>query len=197
MRSTAEICFDLRHGLSAFLPQEPTSEADANFRLDDAIQYQGVDPRLLQKILATLPPQAFQFPFIDYGCGKGRGLAVGALAGFRSVIGVEVSAGLAARAEANLRTLSRRINGLQVTVQCMDATLFQLPPSPLVVFLYNPFIGPTLKRIAAILKTQTDSAPLWIIYVNPLGLEEFLNCGFRIKQSWLHKNSLEAVLLES
>ena len=143
--------FDRRHGLSAFLPREIRhEEGEPGFRLADAVQYQGVDPVLALDVLKRLPMGLrSDATFVDYGCGKGRGLAVGILTGFRQLIGVEVSRDLAALAGQNLETLRlRHPGGVHLEIQTMDATRFQPPEGPLVVFLYNPFVGLTLEGLS-------------------------------------------------
>ena len=193
-RLTSELAFDRRHGLSAFLPREVVAEADEpGFRVVDAIQYQGVDPRLALEVLEALPQEVRgEATFVDYGCGKARGLAVAILVGFRRLIGVEVSRDLAALAERNLRLLRERNPGVDVRIQRIDAVRFMPPDGPLVAFLFNPFVGLTLERVVQRLEAHAAAFPVWVVYINPRGRSAFLNRGFRIRSEWDG-----AVLLES
>jgi len=144
------------------------------------MQYQGVDPRLALETLNWLPMELrSNATFVDYGCGKGRGLAVGILAGFRQLIGVEVSRDLATLAERNLQTLRMRHPGVHIELQTMDAVRFQPPEGPLVVFLYNPFVGLTLERVVQRLADHATRSPVYVVYINPRGRSAFLDHGFR------------------
>jgi predicted RNA methylase len=184
--------FDRRHGLSAFLPREVRHEAsEPEFRISDAMQYQGVDPRLALETLNWLPMELrSNATFVDYGCGKGRGLAVGILAGFRQLIGVEVSRDLATLAERNLQTLRLRHPGVHIELQTMDAVRFQPPEGPLVVFLYNPFVGLTLERVVQRLADHATRSPVHVVYINPRGRSAFLDHGFRQCAAWPDSQAL-------
>jgi len=188
--------FDRRHGLSAFLPREVRHEAsEPEFRISDAMQYQGVDPRLALETLNGLPMELrSNATFVDYGCGKGRGLAVGILAGFRQLIGVEVSQDLATLAERNLQTLRLRHPEICLEIQTMDAVRFQPPEGPLVVFLYNPFVGLTLERVVQRLAHHATRSPVYVVYINPRGRSAFLDHGFRQRAAW---PGSQALVLES
>jgi predicted RNA methylase len=182
----AQWSFDRRHGLSAFFPREVRHEAsEPEFRMSDAMQYQGVDPRLALEILNRLPTELrSEATFVDYGCGKGRGLAVGILAGFRQLIGVEVSRDLATLAERNLQTLRLRHPEVSIDIQIMDAARFKPPEGPLVVFLYNPFVGLTLERVVQRLAHHATRSPVHVVYINPRGRSAFLDHGFRQRAAW-------------
>lgn len=195
-RCLAEWSFDRRHGLRAWWPQEVGQGIlDAGFRAIDAVQYQGVDPRLAQAVLAALPTEVCsQATFVDYGCGKARGLAVGILAGFRRLVGVEVSLDLATMAERNLTTLLGRHPGVAVEIRTQDATAFEPPEGPLVAFLYNPFVGLTLERVVQRLERHATRWPVWVVYINARGCSAFLHRGFHQRAVWMGNR---AVLLES
>ena len=163
--------------------------------MSDAMQYQGVDPRLALEILNGLPTELrSDATFVDYGCGKGRGLAVGILAGFRQLIGVEVSQDLATLAERNLQTLRLRHPEISLEIQTMDAVRFQPPEGPLVVFLYNPFVGLTLERVVQRLAHHATRSPVYVVYINPRGRSAFLDHGFRQRAAW---PGSQALVLES
>lgn len=185
-RMAAEWSFDRRHGLSAFLPREVGSGDPApGFRVADAVQYQGVDPRLAFRALRGLPGGLqFSATFVDYGCGKARGLAVGMLCGFRSLVGVEACPDLARIAERNLRRLRERHPGVRVDIVNQDAALFEPPGGPLVAFLYNPFLGETLDQVARRLGAHARRFPVRVVYINPRGCPTFIRHGFRREVAW-------------
>ena len=192
----AEWSFDRRHGLSAFLPREiGTRDLVPGFCAADAVQYQGVDPRIAFRVLGALPRGLHSSAtFVDYGCGKARGLAVGMLFGFRKLMGVEVCPDLAVIAERNLRRLRDRHPEAQVEIVQQDAARFVPPDGPLVAFLHNPFLGDTLERVAERLGNHARSAPVWVVYINPRGSSAFMRQGFRCRAAW---DGERAVLLEA
>lgn len=99
-------------------------------------------------MLNVLPETPEQFTFIDLGCGKGRVLLLALQAGFRSVIGVELSAQLAEVARRNIETGRREINShANCVVFCADAVSLMLPDEDCVLYLFNPFDHWTLRRV--------------------------------------------------
>jgi len=108
--------------------------------------------------------------FIDLGCGKGKPLLIAAEKRFRRIIGVDVDPSCLAIAKRNLE-----ICGLSARVELVaaDATEFNLPSGPLLIYLYNPFPGHVLRivlqRLAARLATTSD--PIALIYMNPRCIE--------------------------
>jgi predicted RNA methylase len=156
----------------------------------EAVQYQGVSPRLVKALFRRLPREAFLAPFIDLGAGKGRVLILAARAGFPRRIGVEFAAPLAFLCRRNLDQA-----GVQADVVEQDAADFRLPAGPLVVFLYNPFHGATLARVVERLREHAGRHPVWVLYVNPLGLETFTRAGFVVVHRLCRRGYLAAVQL--
>lgn len=193
----AEIWFDLRHGLRTSVPNEVDGQS-VGYSVAvaaDAVQYQGVPPGIGATLLARLPPAAHRATFVDYGCGKGRGLALGMLAGFSRLVGVEMMPDLAGLAERNLRTLRNRHPEQSVRILIQDASTFEPDAGGLVAFLYNPFRGETLRRVVWRLLKHSASHPVWVIYINPQDLETFESLGFTREYEHRRRGTLEAVIL--
>ena len=193
----AELAFDRRHGLRALLPAEVVASGCARpGRAEmDAVQYQGVSPRAGAKILSRLPPVALRSTFIDFGCGKGRGLALGMLAGFRRLHGVELLPSLAMAADRSLQRLRTRYPESILQVSSGDAAVFPLPSGAVVAFLYNPFRGATLRNVAGRLREHSVAYPVWVVYVNPVDLAAFEGQGFSVETELHRGRHLEAVIL--
>lgn len=108
--------------------------------------------------------------FIDLGCGKGKPLLIAAKKPFRRIIGVDVDPSCLAIAKRNLE-----ICGLSARVELVaaDATQFELPPGPLLIYLYNPFPGHVLRIVLQRLATRlaTTSDPIALIYIHPRCIE--------------------------
>ena len=186
----SELAFDLRHRSTTVWPGDLDRMEISGGNRTEAVQYQGVSPRLVKALFHRLPREAFDAPFIDLGAGKGRGLILAAGAGFPRRIGVEFAAPLAALCRRNLEQA-----GVLADVVEQDAADFPLPAGRLVVFLYNPFHGATLTRVVERLRGHAGRHPVWVLYVNPQGLETFTRAGFEVIHRLCRRGNLAAVLL--
>jgi SAM-dependent methyltransferase len=110
-----------------------------------------------------------EFTFIDLGSGMGRAVLLASRFPFRAAIGVELHPTLARIARKNLslwRASQRPLAPMKIV--CGDALGFQFPPGPCVVFLFNPFRAPVLRRLAAAWASAFAARPgqLDVLYVN-------------------------------
>jgi hypothetical protein len=110
------------------------------------------------------------YSFVDLGCGKGRAILMASQFGFREVVGVELYPALAATAEANLAvwtTAGRAV--CPVRIVCQEATEYVFPEGACLLYLFNPFAAPVMKRL--IERIEADFAGrkgmLDLIYFNP------------------------------
>ena len=132
--------------------------------------FYAISPSIFERVLAPLALDWSRFTFVDLGCGKGRALLLASLLPFRHILGVELDPGLAATARRNLAAfhpstqLCRSLEVLEA-----DAATAPLPATPLVIFLYNPFLAPTLRRVLHAIERSLREHPrdLWLIYINP------------------------------
>jgi SAM-dependent methyltransferase len=89
-----------------------------------------------------------EFTFVDLGAGMGRALLLAAEFPFRAVLGVELNPTLARIGRRNMalwRAAGR--SRAPIRMACGDAAEFVLPAGPCVVFLFNPFAAPVLRRL--------------------------------------------------
>ena len=186
----SELAFDLRYRSVTLWPGEIDRMETAGGVRSDGVQYQGASPRLVRALFRGLPREAFDAAFVDFGAGKGRGLILAAEAGFRRRIGVEFAAPLASACRSNLARA-----GVPAEVVEQDAAQYRLPDGPLAAFLYNPFTGGTLARVAERLREHAGRHPVWILYVNPQGLAAFTHVGFQEVHRICRGGNPAAVLL--
>jgi len=110
-----------------------------------------------------------EYSFVDLGAGMGRALLLASEFPFRTVIGVELNPTLARIGRRNL-ALWRAAGRAQAPMRmvCRDAAEFELPAGPCVVFLFNPFGAPVLKRLLTAWSRSFCARPrqLDILYVN-------------------------------
>lgn len=139
-----------------------------------ATAYYGVAPsvfhRLIRRWRQTQPAAPLRdFTFVDIGAGMGRAVLLASELPFRQVIGVELHPALARIARSNLRLwrAAGRVHA-PTRISCCDASEFPLPQGPVLLFLFNPFGAPVLRRL---LKRVTHefagrSTQLDLLYVN-------------------------------
>ena len=109
------------------------------------------------------------YTFIDLGAGMARAMLLAAESPFRAVLGVELHPTLARIGRGNLqrwRAAGRALAPMRM--HCCDATEFKMPPGPCIVFLFNPFGAPVLRRLVRQWARQFAARPgqLDILYVN-------------------------------
>jgi SAM-dependent methyltransferase len=136
--------------------------------------YFGVAPSVFRDMIVRwrrLKPAApiDEFTFIDLGAGMGRALLLAAEFPFRAVVGVELNPTLAQIGRRNMalwRAAGRAHAPMRML--CRDAVEFNLPAGPCVVFLFNPFGAPVLRRLLAAWNRSSAEreGQLDILYVN-------------------------------
>lgn len=136
--------------------------------------YFGVAPSVFQSMIVRwrrLKPAApiDEFTFVDLGAGMGRALLLAAEFPFRAAIGVELNPTLARIGRRNMAVWRKSGRALApMRMVCRDATEFPLPAGPCVVFLFNPFGAPVLRRILSLWNRNLAGRErqLDILYVN-------------------------------
>jgi SAM-dependent methyltransferase len=128
--------------------------------------YLGIAPSAFTQAISALPIQYEKFTFVDLGCGKGRALIVAAQFPFRDLLGVEFAPDLCRIAHANLA-----INpdwAARISILNQDATDVVYPETPLVIFLFDPFLAPVFRRVLANLERQLHRSPreTYLLYAN-------------------------------
>jgi SAM-dependent methyltransferase len=111
-----------------------------------------------------------RFTFVDLGSGKGRALLLASRFPFRKIIGVEISAELSAAAKENVRVFAAPWQMCrEIKTVCGDATAFEFPGGPMVIYLYDPFLPPVLKRCLKNLARNLEADPreVYVVYVHP------------------------------
>jgi len=136
--------------------------------------YYGVAPSVFHAFIKrwqTGNPDAriAETTFVDLGAGMGRAVLLASTLAFKAAIGVELHPVLAATARKNARvwrSAGRELAPIQIVEG--DATEFALPAGALLVFLFNPFGAPVLRRLLKHWAAQRKDrpAPVHLLYVN-------------------------------
>ena len=115
--------------------------------------YFGVAPSVFHEMIAlwrrSKPAGTIdEFTFIDAGAGMGRALLLASEFPFRKVIGVELNPTLARIARRNVAHWKAEGKAYApVRVICGDAVELKIPSGPCVLFMFNPFGAPVLRRL--------------------------------------------------
>jgi SAM-dependent methyltransferase len=121
--------------------------------------YMPIAPRTFFRTIAALPVPPGGFTFIDFGCGKGRPLLLAGTLGFGRVLGVEHAPELVRIANRNIAAWRGRRRTPEIRAICADATQFELPPEPLILYFNGPFDDPDL--LEAVLAPIAASLRAW------------------------------------
>lgn len=142
--------------------------------------YQPIESPLFQEMINALEIDYGQFTFIDIGSGKGRPLLMASEYPFRRIIGVEFLPELHAIAVENIRKFPDERKGCkQIEARLADATTFEFPSEPLVVFMFHPLPESGFRRVIANLaqSVRENPRPVWLVYANPLFEEIVFKSG--------------------
>jgi SAM-dependent methyltransferase len=177
-----EIRFDRKFRIETLeTMSDRTNGRSAGNHSADNLRYQPTKIRTLRKIFAELHINYEDFIFLDLGSGKGRALLIASEFPFRRIIGVEISTELHSIAQKNIRTYQNSTQKCSaIDSLCCDAALYPMPPENMVLFLFNPFTGPTLARILANLSESLRNHPsdVYLVYNNPVCHDLIANSGF-------------------
>jgi Methyltransferase domain len=163
--------FDLEYGTdtSGLITGEDLSSGRWNDLWNTA--YYGISPSGFNQIFQTLDLDWRRFTFIDLGSGKGRALLLASRFPFRRIVGVEIAPELSETAAANIERFCAPWQVCrEIEAYTGDAAEFGYPAGPFVLFLYQPFLPPVLKRCLKNLARSLAEGPreAYVVYVNPV-----------------------------
>jgi SAM-dependent methyltransferase len=166
----SECWFDAWHGVETRGVTWQRDFGPSGPAVQHAVHYVGTYTRPFKRFLRSLPIEYGAYHFVDLGSGKGKALLLAAEYPFSSVTGVELVPRFTAIASANLahaRHLDRVAR--QVALVTGDASKYDFPCAPLVVYLHNPFDGFMVSRVLANMEiaTRSGATPSYIVYHGP------------------------------
>ena len=155
--------------------------------------YQPIESDLFNEMLNGLGIDYAQFTFIDIGSGKGRPLLMASRHPFQRIIGVELLPELNRIANENIRKFhdEQQRCSLIESIQA-DATEFEFPSGPLVIFLFNPLPENGTKTVVENLSRSVaqQPRPAWLVYANPVYERVVLASGVFRKVAGTHQYSI-------
>jgi hypothetical protein len=158
---------------------------------EHAVYYHPAHPKFLFEVFSSLKIDYSSYSFVDLGSGKGRALLIASEFPFAEIIGVEIATELHTIACRNIqryRSTTQKCKNIRSVN--LDAVEFELPLTPLVLYLFNPFRPAVLIPVLQGLQRSLNSRPreVTLIYLAPFhaGLieqETALRC---VEQSTYH-----------
>lgn len=173
--------FDRRHGVDTTGISEVTDYTLVSDTAGFATWYEPTSTRVASYLLKELAPAAPGSVFVDYGSGKGKMLLLASRLPFKRIIGVEFAKELVQSAvenAANYRDPQQvcfEIESLNI-----DATEYELPDEPCVIFMFAPFRGAILKGVIERIQASYQNNPraMYIAYAKPFHGDEFAAQAF-------------------
>jgi hypothetical protein len=170
--------FDLEYGTDTggLIPGEQLVSGRRNDLWNTA--YYGISPSGFNQMMQTLDLGWPRFTFVDLGSGKGRALLLASRYPFRRIVGVEIAPELSEAAAANIQRFAAPWQRCrEIEAHTGDAAEFVYPAGPFVLFLYQPFLVPVLKRCLKNLAKSLSTEPreIYVVYVNPVFEREMKN----------------------
>lgn len=149
-------------------------------KLEHAEIYQGASYYLLENIFNYLQSINANYHILDFGCGKGRVLAVAAWYGFKKITGIEFSAELCAEARNNITPVQAKFPEKIFNVIHANAAEYEIEDDTNVFFFFNPFDATVMLAVVKnILRSlKNHQREIYVVYVNPVHKEIFMSAGF-------------------
>ncbi len=148
--------------------------------LPNAFIYQPANYFMIEKafsFLRTLHPDG---TIVDFGCGKGRIMAVAASYGFKIIRGIEFAKELCVDAKKNTDRIQPDFPDTHFEIFHQDAIQYSIQPTDDIFIFFNPFdevvMLPVIRNILRSFKE--NSRKILIVYFNPTEKEIFLSAGF-------------------
>lgn len=148
-----------------------------------AVKYQPAKIGVFLDAMNSLPARDWgDFAFVDFGCGKGRGLLLATQFPFGRIVGIELSESLASIARRNSKRFMGGRHNSRIDIQCCSSVEAILPRQPSVYFFYNPFdehvTADTMRVIDSLLVELNCEA--YVLYINPRHKDVFAGNAFRL-----------------
>ena len=179
--------YDWTHGIrTTKIEPLSTLQLTRPEHLIHANSYSASQPEDIRSVFKNLGVDFRKYSFVDYGCGKGRVMAEAVRYPFKSVIGIDFAKELCEACKSNLEKVRATHRCGDVQVLNADATEFDLPREPCVVYIYNSFRGPVLAAALERIRKSVELSPrhVRIAYVTPMLSDFFLQlAGIRVFKS--------------
>jgi len=167
MSISEDYFFDFRHTTDTARRVRVAKLQIASTNKSQAKDYIPTRGRAFRKLLDSLD-FADDSVFVDFGCGKGKLLLLAMHYPFKRIVGIEFSPDLCDVAEQNVETY-RKDRAHAVDIVCSDVTDYRFRDDENVLFFFNPFTRPVMRRVLANVDESFGRKPreMWLIYNDP------------------------------
>jgi SAM-dependent methyltransferase len=144
------------------------------------------DPTEFRQAMERIDLDLSAATFVDFGSGRGRALIMAAMLPFKKVIGIEFAKELHQDGIENIKNSTYDLGPPDRIHQILgDATQFEFPTDPLVLYLFNPFDAPIVAAVArhAMDSWRRNPRPMRVIYLNPIFSAEWQKAGWELLES--------------
>ncbi|MEO1169469.1 MAG: class I SAM-dependent methyltransferase [Pseudomonadota bacterium] len=177
-RYVHDASFDLEYGVDTGGVVELDEMENPAGSLENAGRYEAIDPAWFDNLFARTGIENVEdFQLLDVGSGKGRVLMLGALAGFRDVIGVEIDEGLHRIASRNMEIFQKQMPDVRFTLHHTDLRDFAFPLGSILCFANNPVHQPLFQQLVTKIEEALFAHPrkFIFVYLHALHVEAFAN----------------------
>ncbi|MEO7800532.1 MAG: hypothetical protein ABIR81_00955 [Ginsengibacter sp.] len=166
--------------------------------LNTAEIYQPAGYYILEYLFSKIDEFVTEKNMVDFGCGKGRAMAVAAYYHFKTITGIEFAKELAMQAAINLSIVALKTPAVEFKVEWIDAKAYKILQHQNVCYFFNPFKEAVMKNVIEniLLSKQEFDRSIYIIYVNPVYKDLFIEAGFREKYYHKKMEYVEGIILE-
>jgi hypothetical protein len=179
-KTRADQAFDEERGVETARWVRVPELGASGANLEHAVRYAPSNVEEFTTLMDRLRIDHRDFTFVDYGSGKGRVLLLAAEYPFKRIIGVEFAESLVRIARRNVATLGAQ--GDRIEMLLMDATEFEPPREPLVLYFFHPFRPPVLRKVLERIQASLDRHPraAYAVVTGPLDfVSAFDESGFQ------------------
>ncbi len=166
--------------------------------IDSAEIYQPAGYYILEHLFTKINEIVSEKDLVDFGCGKGRVLVVAAHYNFKMITGIDFAKELAIAAALTVSKASQNLPDTEFKIEWIDASAYAVLPSQNVFFFFNPFKKVVMKQVMQniLFSKREHSRPMYVIYVNPVLKDLFIDAGFTEKYHHKKMEYVEGVILE-
>jgi hypothetical protein len=162
--------FDIRFNVDTSGVVKPTDLTIDSDNYLHAQYYRPTIPSHFRELMDEIDISAEHYTFVDCGSGKGRILLLASEFPFREVIGIEFAEELHRLAEENIRRYNNPSQQCRsIRSICMDVVHYMPPETPLVIYLFDPFGEPIIRRMIENLEGSYRKNPrdIIVLYYRP------------------------------
>lgn len=131
--------------------------------------YEPVNPLIFTEAFKLIPMSYTEMKMIDFGCGKGRALALATSLGIKDLLGIELNESLAKQSMDNLYPIVQKTKS-RICIRNANASTFVIPNDINVFFFFNPFDSTVMANVIKNIRRSMIEEPreAYLVYVNPV-----------------------------